>query len=293
MPLAQGRVPPPVLAGAIAYCDVLTAACSRSFYVATALLPKHKRQAIRVIYAVCRISDDLVDTAPHGAEQALAGLRGWRTRLLGAEAGAAADDPVIAAWAAVRRRYCIPHHYLEQLLDGLAQDVRPRHFATFEQLAAYAYEVASTVGLMSMHVIGFSNDAAVQYAVKLGLALQLTNILRDVGADWQAGRVYLPANELAQFGLAESDLAAGRVDERWRAFMRFQIARNRQLYAEAWPGMRLLHADGRVAVAAAADLYRAILNAIEANDYDVFRRRAQVSDARKLLRLPGIWWHNR
>jgi phytoene synthase len=125
------------------------------------------------------------------------------------------------------------------------------------------------------------------------VALQLTNILRDVGEDWQAGRVYLPQDELAGFGLDEADLAAGRVDDRWRAFLRFQIERNRRLYAEAMPGIALLSQGGRLAIAAAADLYRAILDEIEANDYDVFTRRARVSGRRKLARLPGLWWQAR
>jgi phytoene synthase len=127
----------------------------------------------------------------------------------------------------------------------------------------------------------------------LGVALQLTNILRDVGEDWRVGRLYLPTDELAAFGLAEADLESGRVDERWRAFARFQIERNRRLYAEAWPGIAMLSKGGRFAAAAAGELYRAILDDIEAHDYDVFNRRAHVGTASKLGRLPGIWWRNR
>jgi phytoene synthase len=119
--------------------------------------------------------------------------------------------------------------------------------------------------------------------------LQLTNILRDVGEDWRAGRLYLPQQELAEYGLAEADIAAGRIDDRWRSFMRFQIGRTRQLYAEAMPGIALLDSDGRFAIAAAADLYRRILDDIEIHDYDVFTRRAHLSAWDKLRRLPGIW----
>ena len=125
------------------------------------------------------------------------------------------------------------------------------------------------------------------------MALQLTNILRDVGEDWRAGRVYLPQDELAAFSLGEADLAEGAVSERWRAFMRFQIDRNRQLYAEAVPGIALLAPEGRLAITAAAELYRAILDEIEANDMDVFHQRARVSGAGKVRRLPGIWWKSR
>jgi phytoene synthase len=153
--------------------------------------------------------------------------------------------------------------------------------------------VAATVGLMSMHIIGFASSGAIPYAIRLGVALQLTNILRDVAEDWRAGRLYLPAEELAAYGLTEADVAAAQVDGRWRAFMRFQIARNRRLYAEATPGIGLLNPDGRLAVAAAATLYRAILDDIEAHDYDVFSRRAHVSAWGKLRQLPALWWHSR
>ena len=125
------------------------------------------------------------------------------------------------------------------------------------------------------------------------MALQLTNILRDVGEDWRAGRLYLPQDELADYGLAEDDIENGVVDDRWRAFMRFQIDRTRTLYAEAVPGIALLDPDGRFAIGAAAGLYRGILDDIEAHDYDVFSRRAHVSTVGKLVKLPGIWWGSR
>jgi 15-cis-phytoene synthase len=182
----------------------------------------------------------------------------------------------------------VPARYVEQLLDGVGRDLAQQRYQTFDELAGYAYGVASTVGLMSMHIIGYAGPQAIPYAVKLGVALQLTNILRDVGEDRRAGRLYLPAEELAAFGLTEADLAAGRVDERWRRFMRYQIRRNRRLYAEAWPGIALLNRDGRLAIRAAADLYRAILADIEAHDYDVFSRRAHVSAWGKLRRLAAI-----
>jgi phytoene synthase len=175
----------------------------------------------------------------------------------------------------------------------VARDLRQKRYQTFEELTAYAYGVASTVGLMSMHIIGYSGAEALPYAIKLGVALQITNILRDVGEDWRAGRIYLPLEELAAFGLTDADVAAGRVDERWRSLMRFQIARNRRLYAEAMPGIKMLNSDGRFAVAAAGELYRAILGEIEAHDYDVFDRRAHVGAWGKLRRLPGIWWRSR
>ncbi len=276
------------LAHAYAHCEALTARHSRSFYLASTFLSADKRRALRALYAFCRVTDDIVDCGDCDAENDL--VR-WRQQAL------AINPPqtvrVVVAWADARLRYRIPVRYAEQLIDGVARDLVQRRYQTFDELAAYAYGVASTVGLMSMHIIGFSGPEAVPYAIKLGVALQLTNILRDVAEDWRAGRIYLPATELAAFDLSEADLAAGRVDDRWRAFMRFQIERNRRLYAEAWPGLALLNKDGRFAVTAAAGLYRAILDDLEAHDYDTFTRRAHVSGARKLRILFNLWWHTR
>jgi phytoene synthase len=146
---------------------------------------------------------------------------------------------------------------------------------------------------MSMCIIGFASEEAVTYAIKLGVALQLTNILRDVGEDFRNGRVYLPQDELRAFGLSDADLALGQPTEIWRRFMRFQLERARQLYVQAWPGIALLSRDGRLAIGAAANVYRAILDRIEANGYDVFTRRANLSGLQKLSLLPPLWFQLR
>lgn len=279
------------------HCAALTAHHSKTFFTASGLLPPDKRRAVRALYAFCRISDDLIDR-PDG-DGSLARLDIWRAQALADHPPTAATTndadshrAVILAWADTRARYRIPTQYAEQLLDGIAQDIGKKRYETFDQLAEYAYRVASTVGLMAMHVTGFDGPAAVPYAIKLGVALQLTNILRDIGEDWRNGRLYLPLDELAHFGVSEADLAARRVDDRWRALMRFQIDRARHLYAEALPGVSLIHPDGRLAIAAAGELYRAILDDIERHDYDVFNRRAYVGHWGKLRRLPGIWWRS-
>src|SRR5262249_21023012 len=163
---------------------------------------------------------DLVDKPGEAQSRA---LDDWRKRAFAHHP--AGDDPVALAFADTRARYGIPRRYAEQLIDGVRRDLLPSGYATFDELAAYCYGVASTVGLMAMHIIGFAGPEAVPYAVRLGVALQLTNILRDVGEDFAAGRIYLPCAELAAFDLSEADLAAGIVTDRWRAFLRFQIAR--------------------------------------------------------------------
>ena len=309
------RVGPDRRAPSTAYqtCEQITRSHSRTFYLASGLLPRAKRNAARALYAFCRTTDDIVDDAPADlASTPREALEIWHKRSL-LECGDK-DSPtrhqLILAWTDVQAAYGIPRVYAQQLIDGVSRDLNdgaashasgcdaaplPRHirYRTFEELAAYCYGVASTVGLMAMHIIGFSGPEAVPYAVKLGVALQLTNILRDVAEDWRAGRLYLPVDELGSFGLSEADIAAGIAHDRWRAFMRFQIDRVRAIYAESMPGIQMLHRDGRFAIGAAAELYRAILDDIEAHHMDVFSRRAHLSSTDKLRRLPGIWWRAR
>lgn len=276
------------LARAYDYCESITAVHSRSFYLASALLPPDKRRAARALYAFCRITDDIVDRGETNCEEQ---LLQWRRHVL--TNTPPRYDLVALAWTDARLRHTVPVRYAEQLIEGVMSDLRQSRYETFEELAAYCYGVASTVGLMSMHIIGHAGQEAIPYAIKLGVALQLTNILRDVGEDWRMGRLYLPLADLADFGLYEADIAAGTVTKAWRAFMRYQIERNRLLYAEAMPGIQMLDANGRFAIAAAAELYQGILVDIEAHDYDVFRRRAFVGKWGKLRLLPGIWWRSR
>lgn len=271
---------------AYAYCAEITRENSRTFYLASGLLPEEKKRAARALYAFCRITDNLVDAPTSGNREAQ--LARWRDLAMNDDPPH--DEPVARAWADARARFHIPAGYAQQLIDGVAQDLQKTRYANFDELAGYSYGVASTVGLMAMHIIGFQGEDAIPYAIRLGVALQVTNILRDVGDDWANGRVYLPQDELAAFGLSEHDLAAGRTDARWQAFMAFQIARARHLYTQAMPGIGYLNEDGRFAIAAAGDLYRAILVDIENHNCDVFRRRAHVTTAGKLKMLPGIWW---
>ncbi|MEM7033371.1 MAG: squalene/phytoene synthase family protein [Chloroflexota bacterium] len=284
-PVQPLRADRDLLAQAHEYCAEMTQFHSRTFYFASQLLPSEDKKAAQALYAFCRISDDLVDCQSPNQE---ADFLDWRRRSLNEYP--IDDDLVSLAWAHTRARYNIPQKYAEQLLDGVAQDLTINRYKTFSELVHYCYGVASTVGLMTMHIVGYSDNEAIPYAIKLGVALQLTNILRDVGEDWANGRLYLPQDELAEFNLTEDDIANQCLDDRWQAFMCFQIERTRRLYAEAMPGISMLGKKGRFAIAAAADLYQAILEEIEANNYDVFRYRAHTTGRRKLQMLPGIWW---
>lgn len=264
--------------------EKITSQHSKSFYFASGLLPEEKRSAVRALYAFCRTVDDIVDEQSN-AKQA-SQLDYWRTMV--ETASFADNDMVAAAWADALTRYHIPRHYALQLIDGVARDLLQSRYQTFEELATYCYGVASTVGLMSMYIVGFKDNDAVPYAIKLGVALQMTNILRDIGEDYRYGRLYLPREEMVFYGIHESDIAEGRVTDHWRQFMKFQIERTRQLYEESWAGVKLLEREGQLAVGAASVFYQGILDEIEKKDYDVFTRRASLNTWGKLTRLPAL-----
>ncbi|HEY1017330.1 MAG TPA: phytoene/squalene synthase family protein, partial [Herpetosiphonaceae bacterium] len=251
------------LARAYDDCARLTRAHSKSFFFSTQLLPPAKRAAIRALYAFCRTSDDLVDLHPADAAKRLAD---WRRTL---QAPPRADDPVPLAWADVVGRYGVAPALVAELLAGMEMDLSLSRYDTFADLWVYCYRVASVVGLMSMQIIGHGPGAA-PYAIKLGVALQLTNILRDVGEDAARGRIYLPREDLERFGVAEDEVLAGRQSPRMQALLQFEIDRAHQLYELSWPGIALLSPDSRGAVATAACVYRGILDKIVANRYDVF-----------------------
>lgn len=275
-------------------CTEITRDHSKSFYFSTSFLPAEKRKAIRAFYAFCRTTDDTVDVLAQSDAEARPHLDAWRraARLTCVEQ----DNPVLAAWTLTRDACDVPQRYVEELIDGCEMDLSIKRYETWEQLQHYCYCVASTVGLISMHIIGVMNDDEIlmqrsrQPAIALGIALQLTNILRDVGEDLGRNRIYLPQEDLRRFGVSEDDLRASVVTDRFRALMQFEIERARGLYEESMPAIGNLKPDGRVAVGAAIMLYRGILDKIVENDYDVFSKRAYVSTAEKLARMPAIVW---
>ena len=276
------------LAAAYRESTRITKEYSKSFYLSSLLLPPQKRQAIHALYGFCRLSDNIVDS---GGSNALENLRRWR--LMAFRPINEQHEPVLVAWADTRERFNIPRHYAEELLDGMQMDLTIHTYDTWDDLARYCYCVASTVGLMSMHITGCENPDAHDYAVKLGLALQLTNILRDVGEDAQRGRVYLPREDIEKFGLTYADFCDGRVDQRVVNLLEYEICRAERLYDEARPGIALLSKDSRLSVLMAATAYRGILDQIRQNGYDVFGQRAHVSLGGKLALLPRVWWQVR
>lgn len=262
---------------------------SKTFLFATSLLPRTKRMAVRSLYAFCRTTDDLIDRQ----DATLQDLENWRAQVnLPLEQQ---TDPLIQCWSHVRATFNVNRQYEQELIDGVLMDLLHQNYPTWDALQTYCYHVASTVGLMSIPIIGLAQgvsfERAAPYAIKLGIALQLTNILRDVGEDAQRGRVYLPKDDLSRFHLNVKDILNGVLDDRFTDLMKFEIQRARRLYDEALPGIQLLNPVARPSVGAAAMLYRAILDQIEKIHYQVHTKRAHTTAFGKLLMLPGILFH--
>ncbi|WP_416233136.1 phytoene synthase [Cyanobium gracile] len=279
-------------------CRQETAQWAKTFYLGTMLLPPAKRRAIWAIYVWCRRTDELMDSAQAqtlSAEVLLERLDAWeeRTRALFAGHGVDGLDRVMLDTI---ERFPQPLQAYLDMIEGQRMDVLRDRYASFSDLQLYCYRVAGTVGLMTQEVMGV--DAAYtsapwserpdtsEAAVALGIANQLTNILRDVGEDRGRGRIYLPQEDLDRFGYSEADLMAGRLNENWQALMRFQLERARDWFNRSEAGVRWLAPDARWPVWASLRLYRGILDVIERLDYDVFNHRAFVPRVGKLLDLP-------
>jgi phytoene synthase len=240
-----------------------------------------KRRAVWAVYAFCRTADDIVDAVTPAADR-LAAIDYWEQALLAAYAGSPQDRIMVALHDAADR-FDIPLQPAVDLLRGARLDITVRRYASYDDLREYCYLVASTVGLLTSPILGYGSSAALDYGVALGRAMQMTNILRDIGEDARMGRIYLPLDEMQRFGYTESSIFEGVIDDAFVALMRFQIDRVRRLYTAAEPGIAMLAPESRYTVRLALTLYRQILASIEANRYDVYSRRAYVPFRSKLL----------
>ena len=284
------------LAQSYTWCERLARRQAGNFYHAFRLLPAAKRRAMCALYAFMRVADDLTDGPELVADKRVA-LENWRRQLDTALAGHY-HHPLHPAFHHTVERYGIPRRYLEDVLDGVGMDLDTDHYETFDDLYRYCYRVASAVGLACIHIWGFADERAKKHAEAAGIALQLTNILRDLGEDAARGRVYLPREDLERFGYHAEDLRQCRRDERFRELMRFQAARARRYYDSAAPLADLLDPPGRAVFLVMLRTYRGLLEAIVRCDYDVFTRRVSLSRLRKLWLaaqvLPLRWgWGNR
>ncbi len=267
------------LARSYAWCERLARRAAGNFYHAFRLLPTDQRLAMCALYSFLRVADDLAD-ADGPAEAKRGPLAQWRQSLHAALEGDY-QHPLYPALHDTVRRHGIPPRHLDEVLVGVGMDLEVTRYDTFAELYRYCYHVASAVGLACIHIWGFQGDAAPP-AEAAGVALQLTNILRDVGEDAARGRVYLPREDLDRFGCPEESIAAGVCDEPFRRLMRFQAERAQGYYEQALPLVRLLSPPGRAVFQVILGTYRGILDEIVARDFEVFRARVRLPAWRKL-----------
>jgi len=218
------------------YCQQKAAASGSSFYYSFMFLEPRRRQAITALYAFCREVDDVVDDCPDPA-LARTTLAWWRTEIDALYAGRP-GHPVTQALAVSIKNFSLPQEQLHEIIDGMEMDLQQARYEDFKALHLYCYRVASVVGLLAAEIFGYSDRRTLKYAHDLGLAFQLTNIIRDVGEDARRGRVYLPRDELIRFGVSEADLLQARYTEGFRALMKFQIERAKSTYTKAFANCR-------------------------------------------------------
>jgi phytoene synthase len=262
------------LAESFEYCRQVARTRAKNFYYSFVLLKREQRDAMCAIYAFMRYCDDLSDEP--GASRAA--VERWRTALSDALAGRPGDHAVWPGFIHTVETYRIPHEYFHQMIDGVASDLEPRKIATFQELYDYCYHVASVVGLTTIHIFGFRDEKAKPLAEKCGIAFQLTNILRDIKEDAGLNRIYIPAEDLARFGVTEKQLAAG---EGVGELLRFEAARARRYYNESLPLLELVDKPSRPSLWALIEIYSRLLDRIERANYDVFTRRISLSTAQK------------
>jgi phytoene synthase len=261
---------------------------AKNFYYAFLTLPQERRRAIYVAYAFCRFCDDAVDTA-ESADQKAAMLQKLHDGLRDAYTGNT-SEPLFLALADVADKHDIPEEYFKQVIYGVESDLTKVRYEDFEELRGYCYQVASVVGLICLQIFGYKDDAAREYAVDLGLAMQLTNIARDVQEDLSMGRIYLPQDEIARFGYSEEALEAGIVNKSFIDLMRFQAERARSYFDSGFKLLPYLSPRSRACPAVMGQLYSKVLQRIEAAEFDVFQRRISLSKSEKIRVTAQTWF---
>lgn len=284
------------LRNAYSHCRFITKKHAKTFYMATRFLPNHKQRGIFAIYGLCRYLDDLVDEAEDLMHHKKITIREvdeklqiFKKNLIKVYNGKGASDPILTAFSDTLRQYNISIDLPVLLMEGVKTDLVKSRFENFDEVYDYSYKVASVVGLMTSEVFGYTDPKALDYAIDLGIAMQLTNILRDVGEDLDRGRIYLPQNELEKFGITEEELFDKELSPKFIDLMKFQIERAREYYRRADIGISMLSSDSRLPVYLARHNYSRILTKIEENEYNVLDTRAYLNYTEKLSILPKVF----
>ena len=260
---------------------------AKNFYYGFRTLPIHQRRSIYAAYAFCRLCDDIAD-GPSALDEKRRLLADTRQSLLCIERGDV-SGPAYVALADTLSTFNIPARYFEEVIEGVEMDLVQASYGTFEDLREYCYKVASAVGLICMEIFGYEDAIAKEYAVDLGLAMQLTNILRDVQEDAQRERIYIPLDEIASFGYSPEELRKGVVNDAFRALMRHQIARARRYFESGRRLLPLVPARASACPAILIAVYSRILDRIESSDFDVFTTRVGLGTFEKLLMMARLW----
>jgi phytoene synthase len=269
-----------------ARCAAITRRSSSNFYYAFMLLPLERRRALYAVYAFCRFVDDIADD--DGIAQPAAMLARWRDELSSVFAGTP-TRPVSRALADNVVRFGIPRRYFDEVIDGVEMDLTRRRYESFDELSLYCRRVASAVGLICIEIFGYRNPATRVYAEKLGLAFQLTNIIRDVREDAKRGRIYVPLEDLRRFAVTEAELLDGAYTDRFRMLAAFEAQRARALYREAAQALPSEDGSSMLSAEAMRLIYGALLERIARSDYRVFDRRHRLSTLRKLYLVGRAW----
>ena len=247
---------------------------AKTFYFASRFLPFHKQRAAYSVYALCRLSDDSVDNAINQRAE----LQEIRQKIAAAYTDEKINDPLVRAFQETVKQYDIPKVYFDELLSGMEMDIIKKRYANSSELYSYCYKVAGVIGLIMLKIFGTNDEKAQQYAVNLGIAMQLTNILRDIKEDYARGRVYIPQDEMAQFKVTEDYIAQEKVNSRTIALMQYEIRKAQNYYMRAERGFSLItDKRSRFVARAMSHMYEGILIAIERNCYNIFKWRANVS----------------
>jgi phytoene synthase len=280
---------PATLEESYALCDKVTAERARNFHFAFSVLPKERYKSICALYAFTRTADDLSDDESD-SRKALENSRVWREAFDAALAGDASAHPIMPAVADTFKRYSIPPVYMYELITGTEMDARQNRYEKWEDTYLYCYRVASVIGLMTIHVFGFDDPRAIPLAEKMGIAFQMTNILRDVKEDAERGRIYLPLEDLRRHDIDEQTMLLGQDSPKMRKLVEFETNRALECYEDGQALIPLIYAESRDALGSLVAIYKRLLEEIKRRDYDVFSKRVSLSSAEKLSLAAGMAW---
>jgi phytoene synthase len=272
------------------YCQDKAAASGSSFYNSFRFLPKDKRRAITALYAFCREVDDVVDECSD-ANVARTTLNWWRDEVAAIYSGRP-QHPVAIALVPIVKQYNMAQEHLLEIIDGMEMDLDQPRYADFKALQLYCYRVASVVGLLTVEIFGYTDRQTLKYAHDLGIAFQLTNIIRDVGEDARRNRIYLPMDELQQFGVPAADILNSRETENFQKLMAFQIERARQYYRQALEHLPAVDRKSQRTGLIMAAIYQATLDEVVASGCHVLKERVSLTPTYKLWLAVKAWWKN-